>query len=62
MPCGLSQGCAVKNGLKNYCSKKRRWGLTATGGERTEWGASDVPSQSLPLLPLSLISNNLFFE
>ena len=51
LPCGLSQGCAVKNGLINYCSKKRHWGLTATGGERTWVGSERCPLSNSPFTP-----------
>ena len=61
-PVGSLKAARWRTGLKTTVvrSATRGWQQRAEGVRK--WRVSDAPSQSLPLLPLSLISNNLFFE
>jgi len=61
-PVGSLKAARWRTGLKTTVARGASGGWQQRAESVREWGVSDAPSQSLPLLPLSLISNNLFFE
>lgn len=61
-PVGSLKAARWRTGLKTTVVRSATRGWQQRAESVRKWRVSDAPSQSLPLLPLSLISNNLFFE
>ena len=59
---GSLKAARWRTGLKTTVVRSATGSWQQRAESVRKWRVSDAPSQSLPLLPLSLISNNLFFE